>query len=100
MKGGAGEVIHAGWFPMRLSLEAVPLDNLEEHPVQARSKTNIGRDLLVHEAIVNLGAELMEQSQVQALAGTHDALAHQAHQAGEVFAAPERNRRSCGCCEV
>jgi len=68
-----------------LVLEAVPADDLEEHVLAlARRIANIGHDLLVHnKRIVNLGVELMGRSQMQVLAGIHDALAHQAPEAVE-----------------
>src|SRR5690348_907712 len=68
-----------------LVLGAVPADDLEEHVLAlARRIANIGHDLLVHnKRIVNLGVELMGRSQMQVLAGIHDALAHQAPEAVE-----------------
>ena len=66
-----------------LVLEAAPADDPEEHVLAlARRIANIGHDLLVHnKRILNLGVELMGRSQMQVLAGIHDALAHQAPEA-------------------
>ena len=60
--------------------------------------TDSGGHLVHNKRIVNLGVELMGRSQMQVLAGIHDALAHQAPEALEFSAAPERKRRPCGCC--
>ena len=66
-----------------LAVEAVPAAELEEHVLAlAHRIANIGHDLLVHnKRVINLGVELMGRSQMQVLAGIHDALAHQAPEA-------------------
>ena len=85
-----------------LVLEAAPADDLEEHVLAlARRIANIGHDLLVHNRrIVNLGVELMGRSQMQVLAGIHDALAHQVPEALD-FSERLREkgvRAACSCC--
>ncbi len=66
-----------------LVLEAVSEDRLDDHVLALATRiSNIGHDLLVHnKRIVNLGVELMGRSQLQVMAGIHDALAHLAPEA-------------------
>jgi enoyl-CoA hydratase len=68
-----------------LVLEAVPADQLDDHVVALATRiATIGKSLLAHnKRIVNLGVELMGRSQLQVLAGIHDALGHLAPEAAE-----------------
>jgi enoyl-CoA hydratase len=68
-----------------LVLEAVPEEELDEHVLALATRiSNIGHDLLVHnKRIVNLGVELMGRSQLQVMAGIHDALGHLAPEAAD-----------------
>lgn len=70
-----------------LVVESVPADQLDHRVLEfATHISNIGHDLLVHnKRIVNFGVELMGRSQLQVLAGMHDALAHNAPEAVAYF---------------
>ncbi len=75
-----------------LVLEAVPPDELDDHVMTLATRIAcIGKGLLAHnKRIVNLGVELMGRSQLQVLAGIHDALGHLAQESAE-FAERLRN---------
>jgi enoyl-CoA hydratase len=66
-------------------LEAVPAEQLDDHVLALATRiAAIGKGLLAHnKRIVNLGVELMGRSQLQVLAGIHDALGHLAPEAAE-----------------
>ena len=68
-----------------LVLEAVPADQLDDHVIALATRiASIGKGLLAHnKRIVNLGVELMGRSQLQVMAGIHDALGHLAPEAAE-----------------
>jgi enoyl-CoA hydratase len=68
-----------------LVLEAVPADQLDDHVMALATRVaSIGKGLLAHnKRIVNLGVELMGRSQLQVMAGIHDALGHLAPEAAE-----------------
>jgi enoyl-CoA hydratase len=68
-----------------LVLEAVPADQLDDHVLSLATRISaIGKGLLAHnKRIVNLGVELMGRSQLQVMAGIHDALGHLAPEAAE-----------------
>ena len=65
------------------ALESVPADALDAHVLALAGRIAlIGKGLLAHnKRIVNLGLELMGRSQMQVLAGIHDALGHLAPEA-------------------
>jgi enoyl-CoA hydratase len=68
-----------------LVLEAAPAEQLDDHVMALATRiATICKSLLAHnKRIVNLGVELMGRSQLQVLAGIHDALGHLAPEAAK-----------------